>query len=92
MEIVNVRNDITAITKNKENNLGSFKIFCIWLHKLHTIFDMTKEQIIKRKKSFNIHSIRRDIKITANLKYKELINLIKNFYFFSEYPNPFDLA
>ena len=91
IKIAKIMNDIVAITKIKEINLGSFEYFCIWLHRLHTIFEITKENIINSRKSLRVQIIKRLIKITADLKYRELINLIK-FYFFSEYPNPFDLA
>ena len=84
-------NDIANRTINKDKILGSFKPFCILLHKLQTTFDITKEQIIKRRKSLNVHIINDVIRTTTNLKYKELLNL-QIFYFFSEYPNPFDLA
>ena len=92
IEIINIINDITARTVNKETDLGSFKLVCIWLHKLQTTLDITKEQIIKRMKSLNIHIINELINNTANLKYKGCFNFIKTDYFFSEYPNPFDLA
>ena len=91
IKIVKTITDITVSTKNKERSLGIFNPFCNWLHKLHTIFEITKEQIIKSRKSLKVHIINDVIKITANLKYDELLNL-DNFYFFSEYPNPFDLA
>ena len=55
------------------------------------MFDITKEQIIRSKKSLRVQNIRDVIKITTNLKYDGLLNL-DNIYFFSEYPNPFDLA
>ena len=55
------------------------------------MFEITKEQIINRRKSLKVHIINEVIKITNNLKYEELLNF-KIFYFFSEYPNPFDLA
>ena len=52
---------------------------------------MTNEQIINNKKSLKVHIINREIKTTANLKYNELFK-VRIFYFFSEYPKPFDLA
>ena len=55
------------------------------------IFEITKEQIINRRKSLKVHIIKEVIKITTNLKYDGLLNF-QIFYFFSEYPNPFDLA
>ena len=88
---LNVRNEITVITKNRDIILGSFNPFFTWLHKLHTIFEITNEHIIKSKKSLKVHTINIVIKITANLKYSALFKL-KIIYFFSEYPNPFDLA
>ena len=66
--IVNIMKEIIDITENKEINLGRFNLFCIWLHKLHTIFEITKEQIIKRRKSLKVHIIKMVINITANLK------------------------
>ena len=91
IKIVNIITDMTAKTKNKEIDRGIFKPFWIWLDKLHTIFEITKEHIIKSIKSLKIHIINEVIKITTNLKYEELLNL-GIFYFLSEYPNPFDLA
>ena len=44
---VNMMNDITTKTINKEIDLGSFKPVWIWLHKLQKTLDITKEQIIK---------------------------------------------
>ena len=83
--------DIRDITISKEMNLGSFNFFCIWSHKLHTIFEITREHIISRRKSLNVHIINADIDITINLKYKVLFKLENN-YFFSEYPKPLVLA
>ena len=91
IKIVNTITDIIVKTKNKESDRGIFNPFCIWLHKLHTMFEITKEQIINNRKSLKVHSIKEVIKITTNLKYDELLNF-QIFYFFSEYPNPFDLA
>ena len=91
IKIVNTITDITVNTKNKESDRGIFNPFWIWLHKLQTIFEITNEQIISRRKSLKVHIINEVIKITTNLKYEVLLNL-QNIYFFSEYPNPFDLA
>jgi len=44
------------------------------LHKLHTIFEITMEQIINRRKSLRVQTIKEVINITANLKYEELLN------------------
>ena len=76
IKIVNTIIDITVNTKNKERGRGIFNLFCIWSHKLHTIFEITREQIIKSKKSLKVHMIKDAIKITANLKYDELLNLV----------------
>ena len=74
MKIVNTNTDITVKTKNKDRDRGIFKPFWIWLHKLHTIFEITNEQIINSKKSLKVQIIKDEIRITANLKYKELFN------------------
>ena len=74
MKIVNTITDITVKTRNKERDRGFFKPFCICLHKLHTIFEITKEQIINSRKSLKVHRIKEVIKITTNLKYDELFN------------------
>ena len=74
IKIVNIITDITVNTKNKESDRGIFNPFCTWLHKLHKIFEITKEQIIKRRKSLKVHIINEVINITTNLKYDELLN------------------
>ena len=66
--IVNMMNDITTKTINKEIDLGSFKPVWIWLHKLQITLDITNEQIIKRMKSLKVQIIKELIVITANLK------------------------
>ena len=66
--IVNIMNDITARTINKESDLGIFKLVWIWLHKLQTTLDITSAQIIKRIKSLKVHIIKELIVNTANLK------------------------
>ncbi len=53
---------------------------------------ITREHIISRKKSLRLQKIRKKIPVTNILKKRELFNLKKKYYFFSEYPNPFDLA
>ena len=90
IKMVNTINEITFNTRNKEIDRGIFNPFCIWLHKLHTIFEITKEQIISKRKSLKVQIINEEINITIKLKYG-LLNF-QIFYFFSEYPNPFDLA
>ena len=74
IKIVNTITDIKVNTRNKESDRGIFNPFCTWLHKLHTIFEITKEQIIKRRKSLRVHNINEVIKNTTNLKYDELLN------------------
>ena len=68
IEIVNMKNDIPIRTINKEINLGNFKIVCIWLHKLLITFDITNEKIIKSTKSLKVHTIKKLIITTENLK------------------------
>ena len=51
---VNMINDITIRTINKDSDLGSFNPVWIWLHKLQTTFDTTNEQIIKSTKSLKV--------------------------------------
>ena len=74
IKIVNIITDMTAKTRNKEIDRGIFNPFWIWLDKLHTIFDITNEQIISRRKSLKVHTINKVINITTNLKYDELFN------------------
>ena len=74
IKIVNTITDITVNTRNNESDRGIFNPFCIWLHKLHTIFEITKEQIIRSRKSLKVHIINKVINITTNLKYDELLN------------------
>ena len=74
IKMVKIITDITVNTRNKESDRGIFNPFCIWLHKLHTIFEITKEQIINSRKSLKVHIIKKVIKITTNLKYDGLLN------------------
>ena len=74
IKTVKIMSDIIVITESKERNLGSFNPFWTWLHKLHTIFEITKEHIIKSRKSLKVQIIKEVIKITANLKYNLLLN------------------
>ena len=68
IEIENIKKNIPIRTINKDANLGSLKIFCIWLHKLQTTFDITKEQITNSIKSLKVHTNKRLITTTENLK------------------------
>ena len=45
-------------------------LLCNWSHKLHTIFEITKEHIIKRKKSLNAHKN----KLVINKSYEDIMN------------------
>ena len=72
--MVNTINEITVNTRNNDSDRGILIPFCIWLHKLHTIFEITNEQIINRRKSLKVHNNKEVIKITSNLKYDELLN------------------
>ena len=38
------------------------------------MFEITKEQIINRRKSLRVQTINEVIKITTNLKYEDLLN------------------
>ena len=74
IKIVNTITEITVKTRNNDSGRGIFNPFCIWLHKLHTIFEITKEQIINKRKFLRVQTINEVIKITTNLKYEELLN------------------
>ena len=75
IKIVITITEITDNTKNKDKDRGILNPFCILLDILHTIFEITKEHIIRSKKSLKIQIIKDAIKTTANLKYNELLNL-----------------
>ncbi len=85
---MNVKNISTSIN---DKGLGIFNKLFNWLHKLQIIFAKTKEHMIKRKNSLKLQKIKKIKVITNNLKKRELFNFVLNYYF-SEYPNPFDLA
>ena len=59
-------------TKNKDIDLGIFTIFLTLLVKLHIMLAMTKEQIIRRRKSLRLQKIRKQILRTNVLKKKVL--------------------
>ena len=61
-------------TKKRDIGLGIFKRFFILLVKLQIIFDITKEHIIRRRKSLRLQKIREQILITNILKKRELFN------------------
>ena len=64
------------IKKNKtisnEKDLGIFKLFLNLLVKLQIILDMTKEQIIRRRKSLRLQKIRKEI-LKANILKKKVL-------------------
>ena len=53
-------------------DLGTFIIFFNLLVKLQTIFDITREQIIRRKKSLRLQKIRKQI-LKANILKKKVL-------------------
>ena len=59
-------------TKNSDIDLGIFKIFFNLLVKLQIILDITREQIIRRRKSLRLQKIRKQILRTNILKKKVL--------------------
>ena len=61
-------------TKNSDNDLGIFKIFLTLLVRLQIILAITKEQIIRRRKSLRLQKIRQQILKTNILKKIELFN------------------
>ena len=60
--------------KNKEIDLGILKIFFNLLVRLQIILAITKEQIIRRRKSLKLQKIRQQILKTNILKKIELFN------------------
>ena len=62
-------------TKNKDIDLGIFKIIFTLLVRLQTMFAITREQIIRSKKSLRLQNIRKQILKANILKKKELFNL-----------------
>ena len=67
-------------TKNSDNDLGIFKIFLTLLVRLQIILAITKEQIIRRRKSLRLQKIRQQI-LKTNL-------VISKGIFIIQYPNP----
>ena len=61
-------------TKNSDNDLGIFKIFLTLLVRLHIMLAITKEQIIRRRKSLRLQKIRKQMLRTTILKKTELFN------------------
>tara|TARA_B100000212_G_C27100126_1_gene416022 strand:- start:155 stop:445 length:291 start_codon:yes stop_codon:yes gene_type:complete len=61
-------------TKIRDIGLEIFRIFLILFVKLQIMLAITKEQIIRRRKSLRLQKIREKILITNILKKKELFN------------------
>ena len=63
-------------TKNNDIDLGIFKIFLILFVRLQIMLAMTREQIIRRRKSLRLQKIRKIMLMTNILKKTELFNFI----------------
>ena len=61
-------------TKNSDIDLGIFAIFFTLLVRLHIMLAITREQIIRRRKSLRLQNIRKQILIANILKNTELFN------------------
>ena len=61
-------------TKIRDIDLGIFKIFLTLFVRLQIMFAMTREQIIRRRKSLRLQKIRKRILMTNILKKTELFN------------------
>ena len=61
-------------TKRSDIDLGNFEIFFTLLVRLQIMLAITREQIIRRKKSLRLQKIRKQILITNILKKKVLFN------------------
>ena len=62
-------------TINSDIDLGIFTIFFNLLVKLQIILDITREQIIRRRKSLRLQNISKQMQKTNILKKKELFKL-----------------
>ena len=71
-------------TKKSDIDLGIFKTLLTLLVRLQIILDITREQIIRRRKFLRLQKIRKQILITNILKKKELFNF---FYLFMSFQN-----
>ena len=69
-------------TNSSDIDLGIFKIFLILFVKLQIIFAITKEQIIRRRKSLRLQKIRKQILKVNILKKKVLFKFYKSFISF----------
>ena len=61
-------------TIKSDIDLGSFKIFCTLLVILQIMLAITREQIIRRRKSLRLQKIRKNMLKTNILKKTELFN------------------
>ena len=61
-------------TKNSDIDLGILAIFFTLLVRLHIMLAITREQIIRRRKSLRLQNIRKQMLIANILKKKELFN------------------
>ena len=69
-------------TKNSDNDLGIFTIFLTLLVKLHIMLAITKEQIIRRRKSLRLQKIKKQMLKTNILKKTVLFNYFELFMSF----------
>ena len=61
-------------TKKSDIDLGIFKIFFTLLVKLQIMFAITREHIIRRRKSLRLQKIRKQMLVTNILKKTVLFN------------------
>ena len=61
-------------TNKRDNGLGNLKVHLILLVKLQIMLEITKEQIMRRKKSLRLQNIRKKMPRTNILKKSELFN------------------
>jgi len=61
-------------TKNSDIDLGILAIFFTLLVRLHIMLAITREQIIRRRKSLRLQNIRKQMLIANILKKTELFN------------------
>ena len=68
-------NDKEIITIKRDNGLGILNKYLIWLHRLQIILDITREHIMRRKKSLRLQKIKKKITSANILKRNWLFNL-----------------
>ena len=70
-------NKVSIIRTNRsDRDLGILRKFFILLHRLQTMFAITSEHIISRKKSLKLQNIKKLIIIIENLKKKFRFNFL----------------